>query len=78
MPVIGSVGSDEKLDFILKELEFDSGFNYKKESATMALPELAPKGLDIYYDNVGEEQLEAALVNMKERRRVGKTFPLSG
>lgn len=59
--VIGSVGSDEKLDFILKELKFDGGFNYKREKSADALKRLAPGGIDIYYENVGGEQLEAAL-----------------
>jgi len=61
LKVIGSVGSDEKLDYILKELDFDGGFNYKKESAKDALKRLAPNGIDIYYENVGGEQLEAAI-----------------
>ncbi|KAL9115844.1 MAG: hypothetical protein Q9227_000212 [Pyrenula ochraceoflavens] len=59
--VIGSVGSDDKLDFILKELGFDGGFNYKKEKPANALPRLAPNGIDIYYENVGAEHLEAAI-----------------
>ncbi|KAF2429440.1 NAD(P)-binding protein [Tothia fuscella] len=63
--VIGSVGSDDKLDFILKELGFDSGFNYKKEKPADALKRLAPEGIDIYYENVGGEQLEAAINAMK-------------
>jgi NADPH-dependent curcumin reductase CurA len=61
LKVIGSVGSDEKLDFILKELNFDGGFNYKKEKPIDALRRLAPNGIDIYYENVGGVQLEAAL-----------------
>jgi NADPH-dependent curcumin reductase CurA len=61
LKVIGSVGSDDKLDFILKELNFDGGFNYKKEKPIDALKRLAPDGIDIYYENVGGEQLEAAL-----------------
>jgi NADPH-dependent curcumin reductase CurA len=61
LKVIGSVGSDEKLDYILKELNFDGGFNYKKEKPIDALKRLAPNGVDIYYENVGGEQLEAAL-----------------
>ena len=60
--VIGSVGSDEKLDFITKELGFDAGFNYKTESDyTATLQRLAPNGIDIYYENVGGAQLSAAL-----------------
>jgi len=61
LKVIGSVGSDEKLDYIMKELNFDGGFNYKKEKPIDALKRLAPNGIDIYYENVGGEQLEAAL-----------------
>ncbi|KAH8797274.1 hypothetical protein F5884DRAFT_848319 [Xylogone sp. PMI_703] len=59
--VIGSVGSDEKLEFVMEELGFDGGFNYKKEKPGDALDRLAPDGVDIYYENVGGEQLEAAL-----------------
>ena len=61
LKVIGSVGSDDKLDFIKKDLNFDDGFNYKKEKPADALARLAPQGIDIYYDNVGAEHLEAAL-----------------
>jgi NADPH-dependent curcumin reductase CurA len=68
--VIGSVGSDEKLDFIIKELNFDGGFNYKKEKPAAALARLAPNGLDIYYENVGGEQLEAALNAMNDFGRI--------
>jgi NADPH-dependent curcumin reductase CurA len=68
--VIGSVGSDEKLEFILKELGFDGGFNYKKEKPLEALERLAPDGIDIYYENVGGEQLEAALERMNDWGRI--------
>ena len=44
LTVIGSVGSDEKLDFIKTALKFDEGFNYKKEKAWSALKRLAPNG----------------------------------
>jgi len=68
--VIGSVGSDEKLDFIVKELNFDGGFNYKKEKPLDALKRLAPEGIDIYYENVGGEQLQAALECMNNFGRI--------
>ncbi|MCJ1381721.1 hypothetical protein MMC17_004832 [Xylographa soralifera] len=74
LTVIGSVGSDEKLELIVKELGFDGGFNYKKEKTSEALRRLAPKGVDIYYDNVGGEQLEAALDAMADWGRIGKLF----
>jgi NADPH-dependent curcumin reductase CurA len=68
--VIGSVGSDEKLDYIIKELNFDGGFNYKEEKPADALKRLAPDGVDIYYENVGGEQLEAALDAMNNFGRI--------
>ena len=65
LKVIGSVGSDEKLKFIAEELGFDGGFNYKTEKPEdglkRVLKELDCPSLDIYYDNVGGEQLDAAL-----------------
>ncbi len=70
LKVIGSVGDDEKLAFI-KELGFDDGFNYKKEPLTSALKRLAPDGLDIYFENVGGEHLDAALANMRNHGRIG-------
>ncbi|KAI9806477.1 MAG: hypothetical protein M1833_003664 [Piccolia ochrophora] len=70
LTVIGSVGDDAKLDFIQKELNFDGGFNYKKENPMSALKRLAPQGIDIYYENVGGEQLDAALVNMNDFGRI--------
>ena len=73
LTVLGSVGSDAKLDYILKDLGFDGGFNYKTEDTGEALARLAPSGLDIYYDNVGGEQLDAALLAMKDYGRVGKS-----
>ena len=72
LSVVGSVGSDEKLDYITNGLGFDSGFNYKKEKPREALQRLVRDGLDIYYDNVGGEHLEAALANMKPFGRIGK------
>ncbi|KAI2469979.1 NAD(P)-binding protein [Annulohypoxylon bovei var. microspora] len=70
LTVIGSVGSDEKLSFILRDLGFDAGFNYKKERPWDALARLAPNGIDIYYENVGGAHLEAALQHLRERGRV--------
>ncbi|BCS19642.1 MDR family NADP-dependent oxidoreductase [Aspergillus puulaauensis] len=68
--VIGSVGSDEKLAYITQELQFDCGFNYKKEKPSDALKRLAPHGIDIYYENVGGEHLEAALDALNDFGRI--------
>lgn len=72
--VIGSVGSDSKLEYIIKELKFDGGFNYKSENASDALKRLAPNGVDIFYDNVGGVQLDAALDAMNNFGRIGQSF----
>ncbi|KAK5109942.1 hypothetical protein LTR62_006431 [Meristemomyces frigidus] len=69
LKVVGSVGDDSKLEYIQKELGFE-GFNYKKEKASDALPRLAPDGIDIYYENVGGEQLEAAITSMNNFGRI--------
>lgn len=44
----------------------DAAWNYKTDKTTEALAKYAPEGLDVYYDNVGGEQLEAALTHMKD------------
>ncbi|EXJ59757.1 hypothetical protein A1O7_03904 [Cladophialophora yegresii CBS 114405] len=75
LTVLGSVGSDDKLEFITKELGFDGGWNYKAEKSTQGAIERLVKeqkakggkadadetpGVDIFYDNVGGEQLDGA------------------
>jgi NADPH-dependent curcumin reductase CurA len=72
LTVIGSVGDDAKLRFI-RENGFHDGFNYKKERAADALKRLAPQGIDIYYDNVGGEQLEAAIEAINNFGRIGRS-----
>ncbi|KAH5417102.1 hypothetical protein HBI32_113670 [Parastagonospora nodorum] len=70
LKVIGSVGDDAKLQFIKEELGFTDGFNYKTEKPADALARLAPDGIDIYYENVGGEQLEAAINAMNNFGRI--------
>ncbi|KAH0565811.1 hypothetical protein GP486_000803 [Trichoglossum hirsutum] len=70
LTVLGSVGDDKKLEFIQSELGFDGGFNYKKENAADALARLCPTGIDIYYENVGGEQLDAALEHLHKFGRI--------
>jgi NADPH-dependent curcumin reductase CurA len=76
LKVIGSVGSSEKLQFVTKELGFDAGFDYKKEKPEVALRrilrELGEDGIDIYYDNVGGEQLDAAIGAANNFARIGE------
>ena len=71
MTVIGSVGGDKKLRYILDSLKFDFGFDYKAEQPMEALKRLAPNGVDIYFDNVGGSHLEAALSALNVYGRIG-------
>ena len=67
--VVGLAGSDEKCQWITKELGFDAAINYKKENVYESLKHHCPQGIDIYFDNVGGEILEAVLnlINMHAR-----------
>ncbi|EPX71487.1 NADP-dependent oxidoreductase [Schizosaccharomyces octosporus yFS286] len=67
--VVGSAGSDEKIAH-LKEIGYDAVFNYKKESVHEALPRVCPKGIDIYFENVGGETLDAVLLNANFHARI--------
>ncbi|TLQ46144.1 NADP-dependent oxidoreductase [Streptomyces marianii] len=59
--VIGSAGSDDKVKLLVEEYGFDAAFNYKKGPVAEQLKEAAPDGIDVYFDNVGGEHLEAAI-----------------
>ncbi|WP_107059395.1 NADP-dependent oxidoreductase [Streptomyces sp. NRRL F-5126] len=59
--VIGSAGSDEKVRLLTEEYGFDAAFNYKNGPVKQQLKEAAPDGIDVYFDNVGGDHLEAAI-----------------
>jgi NADPH-dependent curcumin reductase CurA len=59
--VIGSAGSQAKVDWLVGELGFDAAFNYKDGPVADRLRELAPDGISVFFDNVGGEQFEAAI-----------------
>jgi NADPH-dependent curcumin reductase CurA len=67
--VIGSAGSDEKVRYLLGELGLDAAFNYKAGRVTDLLREAAPDGIDLYFDNVGGDHLEAALTMLRRNGR---------
>jgi NADPH-dependent curcumin reductase CurA len=64
--VVGSAGSPEKVRVLLEELGFDAAFNYKDGPVLAQLSASAPEGIDVYFDNVGGEHLEAALWAMRD------------
>jgi NADPH-dependent curcumin reductase CurA len=69
--VVGIAGSDDKLKLLKDTFGFDSGINYKTtENMRKAIKEACPNGVDVYFDNVGGEILDAALANMNRFGRV--------
>jgi NADPH-dependent curcumin reductase CurA len=59
--VIGSAGSAEKVRWLVQDLGFDAAFNYKDAPVLDQLRTFAPEGIDVYFDNVGGDHLEAAI-----------------
>ncbi len=76
--VIGSASSKEKVDFLKDECGFDRAFDYKEHSVLEELPRLAPDGIDVYFDNVGGEMLEAALSSLRVHGRIIACGGISG
>ncbi|GGU83153.1 NADP-dependent oxidoreductase [Lentzea flava] len=68
--VIGSAGSPEKVKYLTEELGFDAAFNYKDGPVAEQLAAAAPNGIDVYFDNVGGEHLEAAISSLNVHGRV--------
>ncbi|GAA1896813.1 NADP-dependent oxidoreductase [Streptantibioticus ferralitis] len=67
--VIGSAGSDEKVRVLVEEYGFDAAFNYKSGPVAEQLKKAAPDGIDVYFDNVGGEHLEAAISSLNVHGR---------
>jgi NADPH-dependent curcumin reductase CurA len=76
--VIGSAGSAEKVRFLREECGFDGAFNYKEGSIREQLNLAAPDGIDVYFDNVGGEALEAALAALRMHGRIIACGAISG
>ncbi|XP_059665568.1 2-alkenal reductase (NADP(+)-dependent) [Cornus florida] len=69
--VVGSAGTNQKVDLLKNKLGFDEALNYKEEpDLDIALKRYFPEGIDIYFDNVGGAMLDAALVNMRIHGRI--------
>tara|TARA_B110001454_G_scaffold218167_2_gene245437 strand:- start:354 stop:1358 length:1005 start_codon:yes stop_codon:yes gene_type:complete len=63
--VIGIAGGKDKCDYIVNELGFDAAIDYKSENIYTALKRKCPKGVDVYFDNVGGVILDAALSKLR-------------
>jgi NADPH-dependent curcumin reductase CurA len=76
--VVGSAGSQEKVDYVTGELGFDAAFDYKQTDPLSGLKEHAPDGVDVYFDNVGGDHLDAALARMNVHGRIALCGAVSG
>jgi len=68
--VVGIAGGPEKCGWLLKEAGFDAAIDYKNEKVSAALTKYCPKGIDVYFDNVGGEILDRALARIANGARV--------
>lgn len=68
--VIGIAGGPEKCKYLTEELGFDGAIDYKHEKVSAGIKEHCPKGIDVYFDNVGGEILDAALARLRMHARV--------
>lgn len=68
--IIGIAGGAEKCELLTRELGYDAAVDYKAPEFTKALRAAVPKGIDVYFDNVGGKVLEACLFNMNNHGRV--------
>ena len=68
--VVGIAGTKQKIDYIVDELGFDSGINYKADDVLSRLTATCPGGVDVYFDNVGGPILDAVLAVIADSTRI--------
>lgn len=68
--VVGIAGGAEKCRYLLEDLGFDHAIDYKNQDVRQGLKEACPKGLDVYFDNVGVPILDHALARLRRHARV--------
>jgi NADPH-dependent curcumin reductase CurA len=68
--VIGIAGTEEKCAWLTDDLGFDAGINYRTDDVAARIGELCPDGVDVFFDNVGGDILEAALDHLALRARI--------
>jgi NADPH-dependent curcumin reductase CurA len=76
--VIASAGSADKIAFLRDELKVDYAFNYRDANLVEQLKQGAYNGIDVYFDNTGGPQLEAALFALRERGRIAMCGAIAG
>ncbi|MEU4537091.1 NADP-dependent oxidoreductase [Streptosporangium sp. NPDC023825] len=75
--VVGSAGSREKVAHLIRDLGFDAAFNYRDGEIHEQLARAAPGGIDVYFDNVGGEHLEAAIDELRTYGRAAMCGSIS-
>lgn len=68
--VVGIAGGAEKCNYLVNELGFDAAIDYKTEDVKAAIKQHCPEGVDVYFDNVGGEILDAALARIRMHARI--------
>ena len=68
--VVGIAGGQAKCDFVVKEMGFDACVDYKADNFKAALKEACPKGIDVYFDNVGGDILDLVLTRINRKARI--------
>ena len=68
--VIGIAGGNEKCKYVKEQLGFDEVIDYKNDNIYSALKKYCPEGIDVYFDNVGGEILDAALAKLRMNARI--------
>lgn len=75
--VVGSAGSREKVTHLVRDLGFDAAFDYHDGKIHEQLAKAAPGGIDVYFDNIGGEHLEAAIEELRTYGRVAMCGSIS-
>ena len=68
--VIGIAGGNEKCKYVKEQLGFDEVIDYKNDNIYSSLKKYCPEGIDVYFDNVGGEILDAALAKLRMNARI--------
>ncbi|UFU04478.1 NADP-dependent oxidoreductase [Ruania suaedae] len=76
--VVGSAGTAEKVALLTEKYGYDAAFNYKDGDTREQLLEVAPEGIDVYFDNVGGDHLEAAIAVFNDGGRAALCGAISG
>ncbi|WCJ21852.1 Zinc-binding dehydrogenase family protein [Euphorbia peplus] len=76
--VVGSAGTQEKVNLLKNKFGYDEAFNYKEEpDLNAALKRYFPEGIDIYFENVGGKLLDVVLLNMRKYGRIAMSGMIS-